>query len=132
VAVDELRSANNLNPNDDRRLQAGALLRIPILHEGGISLKEQLALIDKNEAVAPIEKLRQIFKDSMLSIGNILSNKIITANTSTATHTAIDRGVTVHVHHYGNIASDINMGALARYVGTEIYYEERSRGLIPV
>ncbi|GHU59659.1 hypothetical protein AGMMS49975_27460 [Clostridia bacterium] len=59
-------------------MQVGKTLSIPVLHEGGVSLKEQFALIDKKEAVLPLDSLsnimQQVKAQSYVKIAPYMSN----------------------------------------------------------
>ena len=85
VTVSALRAENGLTPADDTKLQIGRALKIPILHKGGVSEKEQLALIDKSEAVAPLSVLFDMIKDAvgLFSFRHADSASVVTRQKST-------------------------------------------------
>ncbi len=131
VSVTSLRQENGLDPDDDRRLRIGTSLRIPILHEGGISLKEQFALIDKNEAVAPLAALARMMEDAVITTTNRMVAGFTQSikNVSNVITTHNEPKIEIHVHYQGHGDSYGDMYNAGRILANETARELRSMGV---
>lgn len=131
VSISALRNENGLSAADDKKLQVGRTLKIPILHEGGISLKEQFALIDKKEAVAPLADLYGMMERAVVTTANKLVSGFTQTikNVSNVTTTHHEPKFEITVNYQGEMSrQDVN--SMSRTLANQTARELRSRGLV--
>jgi len=133
VSVTALRNENGLRSEDDKKLQIGKTLRIPILHQGGISMKEQLALIDNKEAVAPLSELAKMMESAVITTANKLVSGFTQSikSVSNTTTNNNDNGIQVAIYNQGT-TNEYDSRRMGRETADAIAREMRSRGLNPV
>lgn len=133
VPLTKLREVNGLSSEDDTRLPIGKVLRIPILHDGGISTKEQLALIDSQEAVIPLAELGKLMRDAVLTTANSLVSGFVNrvSNVTTNNTTNNNSKPELNMYYYGD-GSRSDMDKVGRYLAERVNRESRRYGNVIV
>ncbi len=130
VKVWDLRNENGLDPKNDTMLQIGKTLKIPILHKGGVSLKEQVALINEKEAIAPLADLYNMMESAVTTTANKLvagfANSIKSYTNNVTNNN--DNGLNFTVNYQGNMSKS-DVYDTSRLMAEQTRRELRGRGL---
>jgi len=83
------------------------MLRIPVMHDGGLSLREQIILADKHEAVMPMAELNRMMERAMMYTYDRVARGGAVSTSSTTYNNTISAPVHLHYQGDGHSRNDI-------------------------